>query len=97
MRAARRTHAALAACLCLIGFTGIVRAEGLPRMRLIPPGEFAMGTDGADSMPNERPSHRVKLDGFLGLVIDSFGNRPLLLPGIPEYLYSYHDMSILKS
>ncbi|HEY2796485.1 MAG TPA: formylglycine-generating enzyme family protein [Thermoanaerobaculia bacterium] len=33
-------------------------------MRWIPPGEFTMGTDGGDSMVNERPAHRVKLDGF---------------------------------
>jgi formylglycine-generating enzyme len=30
----------------------------------IPGGEFTMGTDDPDSMPDERPAHRVKLDGF---------------------------------
>lgn len=30
----------------------------------IPAGVFEMGTDDAESMPNERPAHRVKLDGF---------------------------------
>jgi formylglycine-generating enzyme required for sulfatase activity len=33
-------------------------------MRWIPAGEFVMGTDDAKSMPNERPPHRVRLDGF---------------------------------
>jgi formylglycine-generating enzyme required for sulfatase activity len=35
-----------------------------PGMRWIPAGEFTMGTDDPNSMPNERPAHRVKLDGF---------------------------------
>ncbi len=30
----------------------------------IPAGEFTMGTDDIYSMPNERPSHKVKLEGF---------------------------------
>ncbi len=30
----------------------------------VPAGEFTMGTDDKASMPNERPAHRVKLDGF---------------------------------
>ncbi len=30
----------------------------------IPAGEFAMGTDDANSMANERPSHHVKINGF---------------------------------
>jgi formylglycine-generating enzyme len=30
----------------------------------IPGGEFTMGTDDPNSMVNERPAHRVKLDGF---------------------------------
>lgn len=33
-------------------------------MRWIPSGEFTMGTDDRRSMPNERPAHRVKVDGF---------------------------------
>jgi formylglycine-generating enzyme required for sulfatase activity len=33
-------------------------------MRWIPPGEFTMGTDNPNSMSNERPAHKVKLDGF---------------------------------
>jgi formylglycine-generating enzyme required for sulfatase activity len=36
----------------------------VPGMRLIPAGEFVMGTDDPNSMPNERPAHRVKLDAF---------------------------------
>ena len=35
-----------------------------PDMRWIPAGEFTMGTDEPQSMPNERPAHQVKLDGF---------------------------------
>ncbi len=33
-------------------------------MAWIPSGEFQMGTDDPNSMPNERPSHHVALDGF---------------------------------
>lgn len=36
----------------------------LAGMRLIPSGEFTMGTDDPISMPNERPAHRVRLDAF---------------------------------
>ena len=35
-----------------------------PGMRWIPPGEFSMGTDDPHSMANERPAHRVRVDGF---------------------------------
>ena len=35
-----------------------------PGMKWIPPGEFAMGTDDPRSMANERPAHRVRVDGF---------------------------------
>jgi formylglycine-generating enzyme required for sulfatase activity len=35
-----------------------------PEMRWIPAGQFTMGTDDPNSMANERPPHRVKLDGF---------------------------------
>jgi formylglycine-generating enzyme required for sulfatase activity len=40
------------------------RSDGPPGMVWIPPGEFTMGTDDAKSLPNERPAHRVRLDGF---------------------------------
>ena len=33
-------------------------------MVLIPGGEFTMGTDDADSLPNERPARRVNVAGF---------------------------------
>src|SRR5690606_24040419 len=33
-------------------------------MKWIPAGEFTMGTDDANSLPNERPAHRVRLDGY---------------------------------
>src|SRR5262249_19802602 len=35
-----------------------------PGMVWIPGGEFLMGTDSALSFPNERPAHRVRVDGF---------------------------------
>ncbi len=37
---------------------------GTSGMRWIPAGEFAMGSDDEHSMPNERPAHRVQVDGF---------------------------------
>jgi sulfatase modifying factor 1 len=33
-------------------------------MKWIPAGEFSMGTDDQNSLPNERPAHRVRLDGY---------------------------------
>lgn len=33
-------------------------------MQWIPPGEFTMGSDAADARPDERPRHRVHVDGF---------------------------------
>ena len=33
-------------------------------MAWIAGGEFTMGTDDPRSFPNERPAHRVKVDGF---------------------------------
>jgi sulfatase modifying factor 1 len=53
-------------CQC----TTVTQAESPPHavspagMKWIPPGEFVMGTEDEASMPNERPSHKVKLDGF---------------------------------
>jgi formylglycine-generating enzyme len=35
-----------------------------PGMVWIPAGEFTMGTDDTNSFANERPAHRVKVDGF---------------------------------
>jgi sulfatase modifying factor 1 len=35
-----------------------------PRMVWIPGGAFAMGTDDVRSFPNERPAHRVQVQGF---------------------------------
>jgi formylglycine-generating enzyme len=33
-------------------------------MKWVPGGEFVMGTDDVRSFPNERPAHRVRVDGF---------------------------------
>ena len=35
-----------------------------PAMAWVPGGEFTMGTDDVRSFPNERPAHRMKIDGF---------------------------------
>ncbi|MBL8860761.1 MAG: formylglycine-generating enzyme family protein [Planctomycetes bacterium] len=35
-----------------------------PGMRWIPGGEFTMGSDDPTAHPNERPAHRVRVDGF---------------------------------
>ena len=35
-----------------------------PGMRWIPGGEFMMGSDHPQSLPNEKPAHRVRVDGF---------------------------------
>jgi formylglycine-generating enzyme len=40
------------------------RAGTLAGMVWIPGGEFTMGTDDVRSFPNERPAHRVRVDGF---------------------------------
>jgi formylglycine-generating enzyme required for sulfatase activity len=50
--------------LIFVSVTGIARAGDPPGMKWIPAGEFAMGTDDPNSMANERPAHRVKVDGF---------------------------------
>ena len=39
-------------------------ADATGGMVWVPAGEFTMGTDEAESMPNERPAHRVRLDGY---------------------------------
>lgn len=42
------------------------RAEhaAMPGMKLIPGGEFTMGSDAPDAWPEERPAHRVKIKEF---------------------------------
>lgn len=42
----------------------ISAADSLINMVWIPAGEFEMGTNSPQSMPNERPAHRVKVKGF---------------------------------
>jgi formylglycine-generating enzyme required for sulfatase activity len=42
----------------------LVAADAPPGMKWVPGGEFTMGTDDPRSMRNERPAHRVKVDGF---------------------------------
>jgi formylglycine-generating enzyme len=39
-------------------------AAGTTEMRWIPAGEFTMGTNDAHGMRNERPAHRVRVNGF---------------------------------
>lgn len=33
-------------------------------MRWVPPGEFTMGAESGWGWPDERPAHRVRIDGF---------------------------------
>src|SRR5262245_64631921 len=37
---------------------------GPPGMVWVPGGEFTMGTDSALGHPDEKPAHRVRVDGF---------------------------------
>jgi formylglycine-generating enzyme required for sulfatase activity len=39
-------------------------ANGPPGMVWVPGGEFTMGTDDESAWPDERPAHRVRVDGF---------------------------------
>jgi sulfatase modifying factor 1 len=39
-------------------------ADDTAAMRLIPAGEFTMGSNDEHGMPNERPARRIKIDGF---------------------------------
>src|SRR5207237_5770233 len=39
-------------------------ADGPPGMVWIPGGEFTMGTDANSGWPEEKPAHRVRVDGF---------------------------------
>jgi formylglycine-generating enzyme required for sulfatase activity len=57
--------------LVLLGVTAFGLTFGIARhvnhpsgMVWIPGGEFTMGTDDPHSMANERPAHRVRVDGF---------------------------------
>jgi sulfatase modifying factor 1 len=47
-----------------LAFSALAWADAPPGMVWVPAGQFTMGTDDAKSMPNERPAHPVKLDGF---------------------------------
>src|SRR5689334_25182770 len=48
----------------IVALARVRAADAPPGMVRIPAGEFTMGTDETDSMPNERPAHRVKVPGF---------------------------------
>jgi sulfatase modifying factor 1 len=55
--------------MALTRFAAPAGADSVPTippagMKWIPAGQFTMGTDDPNSLPNERPAHRVKLDGF---------------------------------
>ncbi|MEL6330705.1 MAG: formylglycine-generating enzyme family protein [Planctomycetota bacterium] len=52
--------------------TAVVASAGAQEVRAaregmvwVPPGEFEMGWDGPEGRPDERPAHRVYVDGFL--------------------------------
>ena len=47
-----------------VASTSPAAPSGPAGMKWIPAGEFTMGTDDSRSMPNERPAHRVRIDGF---------------------------------
>lgn len=61
-----RTFSSLTLTLLIVAKSFAAPAdEHAPKdMIWIPAGEFTMGTDDPQSFPNERPAHRVKLDGF---------------------------------
>lgn len=40
------------------------QADAPPGMVWVPAGEFSMGWDGPEARPDERPAHRVRLEGF---------------------------------
>src|SRR5262245_11406298 len=62
----RRHLLCSAAFFCILGFqvSAAPTEEPPPGMRWIPWGEVLMGTDDERSFPNERPAHRVRVDGF---------------------------------
>ncbi|HEY4230557.1 MAG TPA: SUMF1/EgtB/PvdO family nonheme iron enzyme, partial [Thermoanaerobaculia bacterium] len=67
LRRMRRRLSAAPAGLTLLLLLSVAASpppKAPPGMRWIPPGEFTMGTDSGQSMVNERPAHRVRLDGF---------------------------------
>ena len=51
-------------CVAIVLAASFVRADAPPGMKLIPAGEFTMGTDDPNSMTNERPAHQVKVNAF---------------------------------
>src|ERR1700739_1755226 len=55
---------ACALLACPAFATVSLAAASTEEMAWIPAGEFTMGTDDPRSFPNERPVHRVKVDGF---------------------------------
>jgi formylglycine-generating enzyme len=59
---------ALSLCLCsLLSFAGCTGRKGAtaPRgMIWLPGGEFTMGSNSEHALPDEKPPHRIKVDGF---------------------------------
>src|SRR5262245_43662866 len=57
--------AAFAATFSLVRFAGMTAPRPAPPGTVwVPGGEFTMGTDGELGWPDEKPAHRVRVDGF---------------------------------
>jgi formylglycine-generating enzyme required for sulfatase activity len=55
---------AFAATYALVTLRGKVARQGPPGMVWVPGGEFTMGSDAEQAWADERPAHRVHVDGF---------------------------------
>lgn len=53
-----------AATYALVAWSRRAPSNGPPGMVWIPGGEFTMGTDSDLGWPDEKPAHRVRVDGF---------------------------------